>query len=199
MFFTASFISAALAALSAVKALPQVDNAGLEVRAASCDPGYYRISTGCVPCPPGNTCSGNGGPAKCGAGHANPNTGLSGVCPECPAGTYMDTLGGINCIQCPKGSWAAYPASPSCKLAPSGWFQSMEGQTFRCGTCCGWETKLNGNILPTNCTGTKPYADKNSGNGCVAQPAKANCVHAATCEQDPITGACPLGSLMMTN
>jgi hypothetical protein len=49
----------------------------------------------------------------------------------------------------------------------------------------------NGNVNPSNCTSTaKPYADRNSGNGCVAQPQTPNCVHAATCAQNPVNGSC---------
>ncbi|KAJ7461480.1 hypothetical protein FB451DRAFT_1268309 [Mycena latifolia] len=196
MFFSASVISAALMALSAVKAIPQGSDSG-KLMARGCAAGYYPTRAGCIICPPGNTCDGQGGPAQCDTGHAAPNNGTTGVCAPCPAGTYQDKRGGTFCIPCPAGSWGAYPASSYCNKAPSGWFQSMPGMNFRCGTCCGWEARQNGNILPSNCTTTaKPFAYPNSGDGCIAQlGGTPYCAHAATCQQDPVTGACPAATM----
>ncbi|KAJ7112433.1 hypothetical protein C8R43DRAFT_1040741 [Mycena crocata] len=194
MFFSASLVSAFML-LTTVQAIPQPDNGALVGR-ASCPAGYYPKNGACVICPPGNTCDGRTGPAQCDTGHAAPNNGTTGVCPECPAGSYQDKRGGTTCISCPAGTWGPYPAASSCRNTPSGWFQSQPGRSFRCGTCCGWEALQNGNIYPTNCSTTaKPYADPNSGNGCVAQPQRPNCVHAATCLQDPVTGKCPAAAM----
>ncbi|KAJ7047186.1 hypothetical protein C8F04DRAFT_1062946 [Mycena alexandri] len=191
MFFYTSVVSA-LMLLSVVSALPQGQDDNSLTARGSCKAGYYPTKKGCDICPPGNTCDGNTGPAPCDTGHAAPKNGTTGVCAACPAGTYQDQRGATICIPCPPGSFGPYAAASSCNKAPSGWFQSQAGKSFRCGTCCGWEALQNGNIYPTNCTTTaKPYADVNSGSGCVAKPKTPNCVHAITCKQDAVTGACP--------
>ncbi|KAJ7172093.1 hypothetical protein C8R46DRAFT_1348584 [Mycena filopes] len=196
MFFSTSFVSA-LMLFSVVSALPKAeDDNSLVARGSECKAGFYPTNKGCVICPPGNTCDGKTGPAPCGTGHAAPKNGTTGVCAACPAGTYQDKTGATTCIPCAAGSWGANPAASYCNKAPSGWFQSQAGKNFRCGTCCGWEALDNGNVFPKNCTtAPKTYADLNSGNGCVAQPKKANCVHALTCKQDPISGACPAATM----
>ncbi|KAJ7282584.1 hypothetical protein C8J57DRAFT_1218782 [Mycena rebaudengoi] len=190
MFFTAYLVSAALL-MSAVSALPQVEGNVLEARGGGCSPGSYRLNGVCITCPAGNTCDGNGGPAKCDMGHSA-LAGSSGECDFCTPGYYQDKRGQESCLPCPAGSYAPNYASSYCNKAPSGWFQNYTGMAFKCGTCCGWEAKANGNLVASNCTNTaKPNADINSGDGCKAT--SANCVRAASCTQN-LDGSCPDGS-----
>ncbi|KAF7363800.1 hypothetical protein MSAN_01037900 [Mycena sanguinolenta] len=195
MFFTSCFAKAivlTVLSIGSVSALPQASNENSLMVRAPCQPGYYLKNNVCTICPPGSTCDGTGA-AQCDMGHAQPRNGTSGVCPQCPVGTFQPNRGATSCILCPKGQYASNNASSFCDNAPSGWFQSQPGKNFICGTCCGWEAMENGNINAKNCTGGKPNAWPNSGSGCIPSP--ANCVHAQSCSQDPITGACPPGSV----
>ncbi|KAF7337995.1 hypothetical protein MVEN_02023400 [Mycena venus] len=71
--------------------------------------------------------------------------------------------------------------------------QSRPGKSFRCGKCCGWEARANGNVFPTNCTAPKLNAWPNSGDGCTS--AQTSCVRAKTCAQDPVIGARPAATM----
>ncbi|KAF8205792.1 hypothetical protein K438DRAFT_1818553 [Mycena galopus ATCC 62051] len=196
MLFSSPLVVAALMAFS-VGALPKADcdDDSLIVPRATCKIGHYpnpAKNNACTICPPGSTCDGTS-ISQCGTGHAQPKNGTSGECPQCPAGTYQPNLGATSCILCGAGSYQPYPAQSYCPQAPSGWFQSQSGKSFMCGTCCGWEAMSTGNVIAKKCK--KPNnAWPNSGSGCTISP-PATCMAAKTCAQDPVTGACPAGSV----
>ncbi|KAJ7721560.1 hypothetical protein DFH07DRAFT_1067582 [Mycena maculata] len=189
MFFSASFISAALMVLSTVEAVPQGPGNGLSAR-ATCSAGYYpnySNNGACTICPPGNYCSDGNSISKCGTGQYQPKNGTTTVCPNCPAGYYQPNLGQSSCIPAPAGSFVPYPGASSAALVSGGHFQSQTAKSFTCKTCCGYGAKTNGNTVAQKCPANY-FANVGDGNGCTQN--KATCKVPASCVQSA-DGTCP--------
>ncbi|KAK7013147.1 hypothetical protein R3P38DRAFT_1523554 [Favolaschia claudopus] len=192
MFFASPFVSAALMMLGSVTALPQPENGhgGLMGRQSDCPSGSYRYnSTSCAGCPAGYTCNGGSDtPQSCDTGFYQPNMG-STSCIQTQPGFFTSQRASVTPSPCPAGSYQPYVQQAFCYGAPKGRFQQQSGRSFLCATCCGWAATLdNNNVNPVNCTGSKPNAWPNSGDGCISS--QTSCVHAATCAQ-AADGTCP--------
>ena len=182
-----------------------------------CDAGYYSRagSASCTICPAGTYCEdiATGTPTKCPKGtHAwvdgsdelcscegddcdpcdNPECSLCGatssdICVSCPAGTYSDRKGTVECTLCPTGTYSSTVAATSlstCLKCPKGTASNVEGATSidTCEECAdGYYAEEEGTDICDFCTdsegmGRAMYIPQDK-SACVVCPS-GNCCYA---------------------